>query len=142
MCIDVAAKRGTECNTDHNLVCAKVQLNRSPFGKAAKKAKNKRYNVERLTAGAGGNEKITYKDNYLQAAMEKASSDWREEASVDDKWSALKSGLANAAEEVLGEAGRHQPDWFWESMPSLKPVLAARNAAYSRWLVSGRQVDL
>ena len=104
MCSDVAAKRGAECNTDHNLVCVKLQLNRSPFGKGANEAKSKRYNIERLTAETEGNEGITYKDKYLQTVMEKANSDWCEEASVNDKWSALKSGLANAAEEVLGEA--------------------------------------
>ena len=58
---------------------------------------------------------------YLQAVLEKASGDWHEEANGEDKWSAVRSGLVDAAEEVLGEAGRHQPDWFQESLSSLKP---------------------
>ena len=74
--------------------------------------------------------------------MEKVSSDWHEEANVDDKWPSVRSGLVSAAEKVLGKVGCHQPDWFRESLSSLKPLLEARNAAFSRWLGSGRQADL
>ena len=35
MCIGVTAKRGAECNTDHHLVCMKLQLKRSPHRKGA-----------------------------------------------------------------------------------------------------------
>ena len=74
-------------------------------------------------------EETSVKDKHLQAVLEKASRDWHEEANVEDKWSAVRSG-------------RHQPDWFWESLSSLKPLLEVRNAAYSRWLGSGRQTCL
>ena len=47
------------------------------------------------------------KDHYLQALLKKVSSDWHEEANVDDKWSAVRSGLVNAAEKVLGKVGHH-----------------------------------
>ena len=72
--------------------------------------------------------------NYLQAVLEKVSSNWHEEANVDDKWSAVRSGVVNPAEKVLGKVGCHQPDWFRESLSSLKPLLEAQNAAYSRCL--------
>ena len=62
------------------------------------------------------------KDKYLQAALEKASRDCHEEANVEDKLSAVRSGLVNAAERTLGEAGHHQPDWFQQSLSSLKPL--------------------
>ena len=52
----VTAKRGAERNTEHNLICMKLWLKRSPHGKGAKRAKNKRYDVERLIAGTGANE--------------------------------------------------------------------------------------
>ena len=90
-------------------------------------------------AGSGASEEICVKDNYLQAVLEKVSSDWHEEANTDDKWPSVRSGLVNAAEKVLGKVGFHQPDWFRESLSSLKPLLEARNAAYSRWLRSGRR---
>ena len=61
---------------------------------------------------------------------------------MEEKWSAVRSALVNTAEEVLGEAGRTQPDWFRESLGGLKPLITARNAAYIRWVRSGRQGDL
>ena len=129
-----------ECYTDHKLVSMKLRLKRSPHAKGAKRAMNRRYDVEGLIARTGTrSEETSVKDKYLQAVLEKASRDWHEGANVEDKWSAVRSRLVNAAEEMLGEAGRHQPDWFQESLSSLKPLLEVRNAAYSRWLGSGRQ---
>ena len=110
MCIDVTAKRGAECNTDYNLVCMKLRLKRSPHGKGANNAKNRRYDVEGLTARTGTRSDETSVKGYLQAVLEKASRDWHEEANMEDKWSPVRSELVNSAEEALGEAGRHQPD--------------------------------
>ena len=31
MCMDAAAKRGAECNTDHHLVCVKLLLKKAPI---------------------------------------------------------------------------------------------------------------
>ena len=106
-------------------------------------AKNRRYDVEGLIARTGTrSEETSVKDKYLQAVLEKACRDWHEEANVEDKWLAVRSGLVNAAGEELGEAGCHQPDWSQEFLSSLKSLLEVRNAAYSRWLGSGRQADL
>ena len=43
---------------------------------------------------------------------------------------------------MLWRAGRHQPGCFRESIEALQPLLVARNAAYSRWLGTGRTEDL
>ena len=61
--------------------------------------------------------------------LEKASSSWCDESSVEEKWSAVKSALISTAEEVLGEASRAQPNWFRESLESLEPQIATRKTA-------------
>ena len=74
--------------------------------------------------------------------LEGAEDEWRDEAGVEDKWSAVKSALLSTAEEVLGRAGRLQPGWLQESIEALQPLLVARNPAYSRWLGTRRPEDL
>ena len=54
----------------------------------------------------------------------------------------MKSALVSTAEEVLGRARCLQPGWYQESIEALQPLLVARNAAYSRWLGTGRMEDL
>ena len=71
--------------------------------KGAKKAKNRRYDVEGMIARTGTrSEEPCVKDKYLQAVLEKASRDWHEEANVEDKWSAVRSGLVK---RCRGSAG-------------------------------------
>jgi hypothetical protein len=74
------------------------------------------------------------RDEYLQEVLERASSDWCNESGVEEKWSAVRCALVSTAEGMLGEAGRTEPDWFRESLVSLKPLIAARNAAHTRYL--------
>ena len=74
--------------------------------------------------------------------LERVEDDWCDDAGVEGKWSAVKSALVRTAEEVLGRAGRLQPDWFQELIEALQPLLVAKNAAYSRWLGTGTMEDL
>ena len=76
---------------------------------------------------------------YLEKVLERASDACSEDDGVDELWSAIQSALVTTAEDVLGGAGRYQPDWFRDSLEELKPLLELRNTAYSRWLGSGRQ---
>ena len=62
----------------------------------------------------------------------RVENDWCDDVGVEDKWSAVKSALVCTAEEVIGRAGRLQPDWFQESLEAVQPLLVARNAAYSK----------
>ena len=142
LCLDVVVKRGAECNTDHHLVCMKLRVKRTPGGKASKDAKCKRFDVEKLKTGCSGEEEESVRSRYVQGVLERAEDVWHDEAGVEGKWSAVKTALICTAEEVLGRAGRLQPDWFKESTEALQPLLRARNAAYSRWLGSGRSEDL
>ncbi len=141
LCLDVATRGGAECNTDHHLVVMKLQLERSSGGTGRKGVKTRKFDVTRLKEGCGDEEE-SMKERYLQEVLQRAGDSWCESAGVEDKWSAVKTALTNAAEEVLGKADRLQPDWFQESIAQLQPLLAARNAAYAKWLGTKSVMDL
>ena len=137
VCVCVcAAKRGAVCNTDHHLVCAKLRLLRAQCRRRSSGggAKGKKYNVEKLIVSRGKDEEgEAVRSEYLEKVLERAREDWSKADGVDEKWSAVLSALVITAEDVLGRAGRPQPDWFRESLDELKPLLTLRNTAYSRW---------
>ena len=72
LCLDVAARRGAECNTDHHLVCMKLRLKRTPGGRVSKGVKCRRFNVEKLRDKCAGVEEESVKSQYLQGVLEGA----------------------------------------------------------------------
>ena len=42
LCLDVAARRGAKCNTDHHFVCMKLRWKRTPGGRVSKGVKCRR----------------------------------------------------------------------------------------------------
>ena len=141
ICVDVAVKRGAVCNTDHHLVCAKLRLRGIRYGRRrGSRAKDKRFDVEKMAISKDGESAV--RDEYLEKVLEKAREAWCEDNGVDEKWLTIQSALVTTAEDVLGRAGRQQPDWFRDAMQELKSLLNLRNAAYSRWLGTGKQEDL
>ena len=141
-CLDVTVRRGAECNTDHHLLVMKLRLKRAPCGRRQRGMKSRRFDVGKLMERCVGVEEENVKERYLQEVLQRAADNWSEDAGVERKWSAVKSALVGAAEEVLGKADRRQPDWFQESAIALQPLLVARNIAYSKWLGSKRAADL
>ena len=55
---------------------------------------------------------------------------------MDDEWTAASRALIESADELVGKIIVCQPDWFRESMGTLKPLLQSRNCAYTKWLAS------
>ena len=144
MCLDVAAKRGAICNTDHHLVCVKLRLQRSArHGKRGSGERNRRFNVEKMAVRLScGKRDEAVRDKFVATVLDKTREGWCDEATVTDKWLTVSSALVSSAEEVIGAEKRSQPDWFRDSLELLRPLLLSRNAAYSEWLGSGRQEDL
>ena len=137
--MDVAVKRGAVCNTDQHLVCAKLRLRGIRYGRRrGSRAKDKRFEVEAISKDG----ESAVRDEYLEKVLEKAREAWCEDNGVDEKWLTIQSALVTTAEDVLGRAGRSQPDWFRDTVQELKPLLNLRKAAYSRWLGTGKQEDL
>ena len=67
--------------------------------------------------------------------------EWKENGTVTEKWSAIRTSLTNAAETVLGTRRRQYPDWFTENSDNLEPLFRSRNQHYSRWLSTGQESD-
>ena len=142
LCVDVAARRGAVCNTDHHLVLAKLKVWRCGCRRSVldgRAPKVKRYDVGKLACKEDGLEAC---ERYQEEVMKRAKEAWPEVDGVQEKWLAVHDALTSAAQDVLGVATRHQPDWFRESLGELQPLLKVRNEAYSRWLGTRKQVDL
>ena len=49
---------------------------------------------------------------------------------------------SESADKLVGKVIGHQPDWFRESMGTLKPLLQSRNCASTKWLASRKGDDM
>ena len=90
LCLDVAVRRGAECNTDHHLVCMKLRMKRTQGGRVNKGVKCRKFDVEKLRVRCADDEEESVKSKYLQGVLEKAEDD---DTSVEGKWSAVRSAL-------------------------------------------------
>ena len=146
MCLDVAVKRAAECNTDHQLLRAKVRIvQRKRVIKKKSGVEGKRYEVSGLVRCKMTEDTSTgrsLQQDYIESVLEKAAAAWPEKGTVEEKWGAMRSALTTSADELLGCTKNRQPDWFHESMDELRPQLQKRNDVYKRWLASGKERDL
>ena len=73
---------------------------------------------------------------FQKQVVEGAGAAWPAECGLDEKWTAVTGALIEPADVLLGKVKGCQPDWFRESMGTLKPLLQSRNCAYTKWLAS------
>ena len=140
LCLDVCVRRGAECNTDHQMLCATLNIGRCGYCKGKRAPDNRRYDVKGLEVGVA--EESDVRVPYVECVLEKARTGWPVDGSVEEKWGVLRSAMTGAADEVLGKARRRNPDWFVESKEDLKPLLQRRNDCYRKWLATGRNEDM
>ena len=87
------------------------------------------------------NGKITTRGCFQDGVCTKVKELWKNEGTVEEKWTAIRSALTETAQSVLGKENRRHPDWFKESAGELKPFSERRNDLYSKWLSSGKEED-
>ena len=129
---DVTVKRGcSECNTDHQF---RARMAWRGLKKRAGMNEGKRYDVSGLVSCMGSDDMSTgrpLQQDYIEEVLERATSAWPEEGTVEERWEVLRSAMLESADELLGYETSRQPDWFQESADQLRP-----------WLPSGKEEDL
>ena len=79
---------------------------------------------------------------FQKQVAERAGAAWSTEDGVDEKLTAVSGTLIESADGLVGKVKVCQPDWFRESMGTLKPLLQSRNCAHTKWLASRKGNDL
>lgn len=139
-CLDMGVKRGTECNTDHQLLLIKLRVKgKGGHHQPARRSGRKQFAVEHLTGRTESNS--AYREAYSENVSMRVEENWGGNGTVEEKWSVIRSALVEAATEVLGHGKKRQPDWFQENEDSLEPFFKRRNHLYSKWLSSNRAPD-
>ena len=134
-------KRGSECNTDHQLLRIKIRVKGKGGYCQLRNKVSKKFAVSRFMSRGGANSGADmYRDAYREHVSSKAVEVWKDEGTVEEKWSAIRSALVEAGKEVLGQERQH-PDWFRESSEILEPLFQRRDLLYTKWLSSGHAVD-
>ena len=138
-CVDVEVKRGAECNTDHQLLCAKVRMKGS-FPRPRRRSDDHRLRyVTKLRNACGEEEQESgqsVRTEFVSGVLERARDEWPEEQSAEEKWRVMKAAMVDTAGEILGKVKKRQPNWFQDSEDHLRSYLMARNSAYRKWLAS------
>ena len=129
-------KQGAECNSDHQLLRIKMKVTGKREYQQPRNKKHKRFNISHLTSRAEAD-----RQPYRDLVCRKVTDAWVEEGNVEEKWSAVKTGLVRAAEEVLGHEERRQPDWFRDNVDVLEPLFQQRNQLYTKLLGNGNTID-
>ena len=142
--LDVAVQRGTECNTDHQLLCVKIRMSVLCRHGKHHQAEGKRFDVSKLARkerSADEQHELSRREEFQQQAAEKAAMNRAEDKTAEDKGQVLQSALLESAETVLDTETRHQPDRFRDSATVLEPVLKCQHNLYTRWLATKLLAD-
>ena len=85
MCLDVSVKREAECNTDHQLLCAKFRLRKWTHKKRISFGGGKQYDVSKLVGVYRDSSAKQVKEKYQELVLDKAANAWPEGGSVEEK---------------------------------------------------------
>ena len=143
-CLDVAVRRGAECNTDHQLLCVKIKMRRSHHYQK-KAPKQQKFNVSLLARArdrADEGTELSKRAVFREQTATRTAAEWPFEGTAEKKWAVMKRALTETANECLGVQERYHPDWFKESAMDLQPVLLRRNKLYTKWLATKNSGDL
>ena len=91
-CLDVSVKRGSVCDTDHNLVCLKLRTRKPYKRKQRCVLKGRRIDVTKLRTSVPGDSDggEPLKLTFVTQVLEKAHAVWPVERDIDGQWSALQ----------------------------------------------------
>ena len=102
-CCDVSVLRSADCWTDHKLLHAQMKLQH--FTRRKNTNIRKKYDVNALQST-----EISRK--FSQKVYELVNNKWDDDLNGSDMWDAIRDGMKETAQQVLGWESRKQPDWF------------------------------
>ena len=95
MCLDIAVKRGAECNTDHQFVCVKIRL----AGECHRRKKMAGNDERRHDVSVSewwqswGWEQPGFEARVSEAGSRESRASWPAEGELDEKWTAVSGAL-------------------------------------------------
>ena len=103
-CLYLSVMRGAICNTDHQLLRAKMMVGKKKcFRKACPGPIWKKWNVSHLNGSNVDDQgNLTTMGKYLMGVDEPLKAKWQENDNVQEKWNILKCALCERAEAELG----------------------------------------
>ena len=112
-----------DCDTDHSLVCSKVQSHPKKLHRARSPAKA-RINV----AAAAIPEKVLAFRELLQTKLENCHA-----LETEDHWKHFKDVTHDAAMQAFGKKDPKSVDWFDANIELLQPLIIAKRAALQNY---------
>ena len=127
LCRDVTVLRLADCWTDHKLLRAQLNVQipfKTPF-KTPRGKMQRRYAVAAL-------KDASVMEEYNKVVTEAVVDKWRNDSDGSRKWEIIRDSLTESAATILGYERRRQPDWFQESISTLKKLINKRNTLFAK----------
>lgn len=141
-CLDVTVMCGAQCNTDHMMLKAKLQIGKKTFRSGSKKDKAGKFDVSKLQGRCTDERgRETTRGKFVNKVCATMKEAWCSDGTVEEKWEVMKSALCEAAGSILGSANKRQADWFRENETQLRPLFEERSRLYALWLSTGSERD-
>ena len=95
-CAQAFVKRGANCDTDHQFLCASVRMAWQGLKKIAGMNEGKRYDVSGLVSCKDSDNMSTGRplmQQYIEEILERATYAWPEEVTVEERWEVMHSAM-------------------------------------------------
>ena len=118
--LDVRTKRGADCNSDHNLVIAKIQLKLKSMKN--ENSSREKYNLNKLVNPDVNNEftlKLTNKFAILTEVADLHNDTDDDTETVETVWEHMKKSYNEVCKDVLGKKKRDEDEWLSENSQNL-----------------------
>ena len=117
------AYHSADCDSDHSLVCTKIQLRPKKFHRVKKSAT--------LCINASATaipENVSIFNNILSSKLGDCL-----ELNTEDHWSHIKDTTLAAALKAFGKSVRKSQDWFNANIATLQPLIKAKRNALQNY---------
>ena len=123
--------RGTDCWSDHRLVCCTAVLNLCPPKHRHARARRKKLDISLLKM----KDAKTQLQSKLDAALARDPARADNPVNIEEEWADIRDTTYQTAAEVLGfKAGRYHQDWFDEQDAEARILLDTMHTTHLAWI--------